>query len=41
MAAAEQQPPEDGRPKFGVALGKLTSEARHSLTYRRICKAWS
>jgi serine protease Do len=31
MAAAEQQPPEDGTPKLGVALAKLTPEARQSL----------
>jgi serine protease Do len=31
MAAAEQQPPEDGRPKLGVALARLTPEARQSL----------
>jgi hypothetical protein len=31
MAAAEQQPPEDGTPKLGVVLAKLTPEARQSL----------
>ena len=31
MAAAEQQPSEDGTPKLGVALARLTPEARQSL----------